>query len=314
MRIVEELVSIIIPAYNLGNYLEECLESIVRQTYKNFEVILVNDGSVDNTDDICLSWAKKYTNIQYFHNDNHGVSYTRNFAIDKCKGEYVVFIDADDIVGENYLTVLHNLFFDDIDLSMVSYYGFKDEEPYHIEQRKYSSEITVLDKNLESAFFTITQGTICSKMYRTEILKKHNIRFDENISVSEDLLFNFDYVHYCRRIAYVPYKLYGYRQRTDSAVHNSKSKKWFTCLDVYSRLRILCRNTDIYPTVLYYYLKFLYEGTYIIRHQKLNKMEIRPSIDQEIKVLEQEKNKLTLQNRLKLFVCKYFFFVVAKRR
>ncbi|MBQ9920107.1 MAG: glycosyltransferase family 2 protein, partial [Clostridia bacterium] len=101
-------VSIIVPVYNVAEYLEDCLNSLVNQSYENIEIISINDGSKDNSLEILKTFAEKDLRIKVFDNENHGVSYTRNFGIKNCTGDYIAFVDSDDIVAKNYIEVLVN--------------------------------------------------------------------------------------------------------------------------------------------------------------------------------------------------------------
>ena len=111
MEIINEenfLISIVIPVYNAEKYLEQCLNSIKNQTYKNFEVILVNDGSIDNSESICKVFVESDTRFRYYLKANGGASSARNLGLDNAQGNYITFIDADDWVDENHLEVLIN--------------------------------------------------------------------------------------------------------------------------------------------------------------------------------------------------------------
>ncbi|MBQ7151364.1 MAG: glycosyltransferase family 2 protein [Synergistaceae bacterium] len=106
---MEDLISVIVPVYNSQNFLEECLNSIVNQTYKNLEIILVNDGSKDQSPEICKAFAEKDSRIKFFSKENGGQASARNFALDRITGRYVTFIDSDDWVRENYCSELYRL-------------------------------------------------------------------------------------------------------------------------------------------------------------------------------------------------------------
>lgn len=101
----EIMISVIIPIYNTEKYLHRCIESVLNQSYKNFELLLINDGSKDRSGDICDEYAKKDNRIKVFHKINGRVSSARNLGLDNAKGDYICFIDADDYVGERYLEI-----------------------------------------------------------------------------------------------------------------------------------------------------------------------------------------------------------------
>ena len=117
------LISIIVPVYNVEEYLDKCVESIVNQTYKNIEVILVDDGSPDNCPKMCDDWAKKDKRIKVIHKKNGGLSDARNKGIDESKGEYLSFVDSDDYITDNYVELLYNIISKEhADISMAKQY------------------------------------------------------------------------------------------------------------------------------------------------------------------------------------------------
>ena len=103
------LISVVLPVYNVENYLEKCLNSVVKQTYKNIEIIIVNDGSLDSSIDICNKYANKDSRIKVFTKPNGGLSDARNFGIKKSMGEFITFIDSDDYVTDDYVEYLYSL-------------------------------------------------------------------------------------------------------------------------------------------------------------------------------------------------------------
>ena len=104
---MNDLISIVIPIYNASKYLEKCINSVINQTYKNLEIILVNDGSIDNSLDICNDFKDKDNRIKVISKKNEGVSKTRNIGIDKCKGKYLMFLDSDDYIDEIYVEKMY---------------------------------------------------------------------------------------------------------------------------------------------------------------------------------------------------------------
>ena len=96
---MKDLISVIVPVYNVKNYLEKCLDSIINQTYKNLEIILINDGSTDESLDICYMYEKKDKRIKVYNQENHGLSYTRNRGIELARGKYIGFVDSDDVIS-----------------------------------------------------------------------------------------------------------------------------------------------------------------------------------------------------------------------
>ena len=129
MKNLKPLVSVIIPVYNMEEYLHNCIKSILRQTYSNFEILLIDDGSTDQSKSLCINWEKRDNRIRFFYHDNHGVSYTRNRGLKESRGEYIIFIDADDIVFEKYIEMMLKPYENyNIDLSMLSYFCFYEND------------------------------------------------------------------------------------------------------------------------------------------------------------------------------------------
>ena len=124
-----ELISVIVPIYNVENYLRMCLDSIQNQTYKNFECLLINDGSPDNSAEICREYAAKDSRFRYFEKENGGVSSARNLGIERSEGVYITFVDSDDWVEPDYLEVLYSIIVQEkADISVSTYKQFNTKE------------------------------------------------------------------------------------------------------------------------------------------------------------------------------------------
>ena len=203
MEIITEenfLISIVIPVYNAEKYLEECLNSIKNQTYKNFEVILVNDGSIDNSESICKEFVESDTRFRYYLNANGGASSARNLGLDNVTGEYITFIDADDWVDENHLEVLiNNIKENNSDMAVssikkfdnVSRFKFRvysNQEKYLLNYNKLNREefLVILPKLIHASN---SYKIAVSKLFKKELLS--DVRFDESIVYGEDLEFFF---------------------------------------------------------------------------------------------------------------------------
>ena len=123
------MVSVIVPVYNTSKYLRKCLDSLVNQTYKNIEIIIINDGSTDNSDEIIKEYEQKYNFIKYFKNENQGISKTRNFGIEKANGEYILFVDSDDYVDETLIEKAYNYANENnLDMVVWDYYQNYDDK------------------------------------------------------------------------------------------------------------------------------------------------------------------------------------------
>lgn len=183
-------ISVIVPVYKTEGLLDRCVESIVGQTYKNLEIILVDDGSPDNCPAMCDEWAEKDSRIRVIHKENGGVSSARNAALDIATGDYIVFVDSDDwIEPEMYSSLIQKISESGKNIALCSYYAVE------ISGERYECRCVVdkevLDKDDYFRFIVLggDGGYIWNRLYDADILKE--VRFDEDIWYSEDLLFNF---------------------------------------------------------------------------------------------------------------------------
>lgn len=202
-----DLISIILPVYNGEKTIKETIESILNQTYQNFQLIIVDDGSTDKTKNICEKYISD--NVEFYHNSNHGVSYSRNFAIDKCKGEYLVFIDSDDLYCKEYLETMISLMSKNkYDLVCCGYESFdKNEKMFFSNKETFNGKEEYIEELQSNLIF----NQIWNKMYKTEVIKENNISFDTELSIAEDLKFNVEYLSKINSITNTSNVLYKYR-------------------------------------------------------------------------------------------------------
>lgn len=216
--------SIIIPAYNCEKYINECIQSIIKQKNDFVEIILINDGSTDTTLEKCEEFVKKFPNIKLINQENKGVSYSRNIGIKNANGKYIMFLDSDDYLEEKSLEDIQELLSDNIDVLRYSY----------IIKNKNKKERTIFSKeefNLSddkkcffSKFFQQTnQNMIWGQAIKKELL--NNITFNEKIFYGEDLLFNYQLYSKCKNIKYTDKILYNYNQNMGSITTNYKNTK-----------------------------------------------------------------------------------------
>lgn len=235
------LISIVIPVYNAEKYLEQCLNSIKDQTYKNFEVILVNDGSIDHSESICMDFVKVDTRFKYFTKVNGGASSARNFGLDHVTGDFITFIDADDWVDENHLEVLiNNIKDNNSDMAVSSIKKFDMSNNFHF--RMYSNQEKYLlnyNKLNREEFLVILPKLILannsykiavSKLFKKELVS--DIRFDESIIYGGDLEFFFKLYLNINSISYVDEVTYIYR------LHDESSSSKFSQLHMEQELTI----------------------------------------------------------------------------
>lgn len=187
------MISIIVPVYNVKKYLPKCIDSVINQTYTDWELILINDGSKDNSGIICDEYASKDERIKVIHKNNEGVSIARNSGIELAKGEYICFIDSDDWIEPTYLSDFRiNEFKCDFYFSGALYDTYGKVYSY----KKYNEKFCRSKYEIRNDFFDqdlLSNGYPWGKLYRTQIIRENNLRFNENLTINEDHIFVFQY-------------------------------------------------------------------------------------------------------------------------
>jgi glycosyltransferase involved in cell wall biosynthesis len=215
-ELMDNLVSIIIPVFNVENYLPCRLDSVLAQDYANIEVILINDGSTDGSSMICDEYATKDFRVKVYHKKNGGVSSARNLGIRKSNGQFIAFVDSDDFVEQDFISFLYNnLTQYNADISSCCYYFYRD----NVKTPSAGYNENYLFNNFEGIINCIDRGffsEIYNRLYRREILE--NVEFDENIKISEDHLFNFNAYFNSNKSIHVGVPKYYYVWRQDSAM------------------------------------------------------------------------------------------------
>lgn len=217
MKKNEAIVSIIIPVYNAKKYLSNTLDSVVKQTYKNLEIILVNDGSTDNSKDICESYAKIDKRIKVINKENGGVSSARNYGLALAKGEYISFVDSDDFLFEDMIeTLVNDIQNTNAEIAVCGYWHVTEKEYRNIINRIKTEELTKLEAlyNPVNYFYSKTlMPFMWNKIFDRRLIEK--IRFDETIHYGEDYLFCAMAYMKARKACYRTDKKYFYIKRND---------------------------------------------------------------------------------------------------
>lgn len=252
-----EKISVIVPVYNAENYLSKCLESIIKQTYSCLEIILIDDGSTDSSYKIMENYKKKDNRILLFHKENSGVSATRNLGIKKMTGEYVVFVDSDDWIDEDYLeriykiiketksdfvktgyTVNHNY-----EEGKVNY--FFDESIKEIEKEKIV-DYFLTNSDLNSS---------CMQLISKKILDQNKILFQENFIYGEDMLFTFQVMQHAKKIIWLKNAGYHCYSNSDSITRQINKevciKKCNDSYYTYQNFYSYTDNKDLVSSVIY---------------------------------------------------------------
>lgn len=217
MRIDEPLLSIIIPVYNVEKYISTCLDSILQQSFNNFELLLVDDGSNDHSGVICDEYAQKDKRVHVIHKENGGVSTARNVGINIARGGWLYFVDSDDELIPNCLELLMSNIREDVDVVEGRYLEIYNIKPVILSS--FSGEVTIYSKS--EYLYRIYRyehkqyhGYLWNKIFRSSVIKKNNLLFHSDIYFKEDGLFIMEYVcNMTRNVLYFHDLLYLYYRR-----------------------------------------------------------------------------------------------------
>jgi glycosyltransferase involved in cell wall biosynthesis len=258
-------ISVIIPVYNAAKYLKICLDSILQQTYGNLEVLLVNDGSTDDSLAIAFSYAEQEERIVVIDQENQGASAARNQGLIHATGDYIGFVDADDWLEPDYFQGLSAGFVADADLICCGYF---DHSIYgtDVPVNDFLHAGALQDRALLTQ--TLLQGTAgvpWAKLFRLSIIRESNIRFHSDVKMSEDLIFNLEYAQYIRKAAIIPRYLYHYNRLNEQSLSAKIEESYINSyVIVNKKLDALLSKTDMGEVERTQYLKRRME-TFLLR-------------------------------------------------
>ena len=248
------LISILMPVYNGQEYLEETVLSILNQSYKEFELIIINDGSSDNTKVICDNLEKIDKRIKIIHKENTGVSHTRNIALDNASGEYIAFIDSDDSVYKDYLKILLSSM--EKSNGQLSVCGFKERkisangQVEDLSKVFYPKEVIAIEDMKDLIMDFGNSGLLnplWNKLYSREIIEKNNIRFKEDVETGEDFIFNLQYFKKIKKICFSKEELYYYiRRNNNSITYRYIDNMYEKGLEIHSLLENFLKDMNFY--------------------------------------------------------------------
>lgn len=245
-----EKVSVLMPIYNVEKYLKESIESVLAQTYRNFELILVDDGSPDECGKIIDEYAKQDDRVIAIHQENTGVDAARNNAIKHAIGKYIAFIDSDDAYESRYLELLVNAIeMTHSDMAVCSFTPFGTENPPKF--KKIQKQVVNRNTAVEMLLgYNSVNGYVWNKLFKKEIIDDHDIRFEDGYWACDDILFAGNYMYYCNNISIIDDALYRYRQVASGANRVRYSgvpfeKKWMSSFMVTKHFKELYLNKNI---------------------------------------------------------------------
>lgn len=232
-----KLISIIVPVYNVENYIQQCLKSLMVQTYKNIEIIIIDDGSTDNTGKICDDYAKIDNRITIVHKKNEGVSSARNTGLNIAKGEIIAFCDGDDYPNNNMYELMYNKMKEyDADIVISNYNIIKNDKV--IQKPDFKMIPNLMNKNEFLYYMSgkYYRGFTANKLYNKSLISKSKVFFNNDITRCEDMLFNVQLSEFLEKAVYINEHLYNYRFVINSASHCKYNSAILSELEAYEMI------------------------------------------------------------------------------
>lgn len=279
---MEPLISIIVPVYNVAEYLYICLESILAQSWKKIEIILIDDGSTDESGKICDEYGKKDIRIKVIHQQNRGVSNARNRGLDYAKGDFIAFIDADDWVDRDYCEKLIELVQKTkADIGCCSLIGTDGRKEFEVDNQTLATgdrkTVLICDDSFEFFQWYSINGPMCKIIRKSLIEECGNLRFDEGLCVGEDLVFYVNLLLQAKKCVAEARTMYHYLIRENSAMRTKDMRHLFSEIVSWSIVcELLCKEWSSYREAsekLLYYTYNVMKQAYL-QNELLDKEQI----------------------------------------
>lgn len=319
---MDELISVIVPIYNVEKYLEKCVKSIQEQTYKNIEIILVDDGSPDNCGELCEKYARKDPRIKVIHKENGGLSDARNKGIDNATGKYIVFVDSDDYIEINYIELLYKAIIEnkaEISQCGINKVGCNEKI---IERIKYQNNQLKTGNGMIQDFYTkhlIENVVVWNKMYKKELYDKIKFPFGK---IHEDEFTTYKIFYQVEKVAVISECLYNYRQTNSSITGKKYNLKRLNLLEALEeRMEFFKKNNEkeLYDLTIKYYLEQL-RVCYIklrlyVENSKKEQKEIHKKYQKrDLELLHSKDILLGVKIKSILFyLCPNVFYIIKKK-
>ena len=302
------VISVIVPVYNVEKYLDKCVDSIVNQTYKNLEIILVDDGSPDNCPKMCDAWVEKDSRIKVIHKENGGVSSARNAGLKASCGEYIGFVDSDDFIQPDMFEQLLGAYDkESIELSACALF-------YNIESVRPDNDFVCSNEDTYKMLFDrkaypYFEGYIWNKLYVAEIIKNNNIQFSTDIKRCEDTLFNFEYFKYVNKTYIVNKCCYNYIINDASCTSINDINDYVKILDLTDYFYDSCNYQSVKEIIFAWGISY-WIGTVNLSFKNTVKCDsvdkIRKMIKQNIRRIIKSK-LISKANKVQLVLICYFY-------
>lgn len=302
-------VSVIVPVYNSEKYLEQCLYSIINQTYSNIEIIIVDDGSTDKSKNIYSYINNKDCRIKIIKENHKGPSNARNRGIEEATGDYILFVDSDDWIDEKLVEKCINIY-EKYDIDCIVY------EANTVYPKKVEKEGSIYKEGIYNKHEVISKLIIkekinspWNKMYKKSIIDSNNIKYDDDIVIGEDLLFNINYFKFIEKIYISNEKMYNYRMHNSSLtkkyIPNKYEQLMFVNEKMKQELEEIC-SKELTEALIYIKFKNICSSLRDVLHRecKFNKKEIYSYVE---KVKTRNKRIIVKHINLKILILSYIY-------
>lgn len=294
---MKDKISVIIPVYNAKEYLDRCLKSVCCQTYKNLEIICIDDGSTDGSEKIVDEFAEKYENVMVIHQENQGESAARNRGLDCASGNYIAFVDCDDwLEADMYEKMVASMEQNQVQLAAAGYF-MEYENKTVVPQNEYKIECQVFGRKqlfeyvyIRDKYRAVTSWLWC-KLFKRELFEMPNdvIRFDESVRFGADLMVFIRYASKVEKAAYIDLPLYHYLQRDTSTSHSNNLDLSYEIVDVYLKMIEYCQKNKIEEHIIPWLQRFaVYRATLVAEEAITQKRKDIVKKCQEIMLLYEE--------------------------
>lgn len=233
-------ISIIVPIYKIERYLRQCIDSILAQTFTDFELLLIDDGSPDGCPAICDEYAEKDARIHVFHKQNGGLTSARNYGLDNAKGEWIMHIDGDDWIEPTYIEELYNAAIKNKTEIAICGFRFAFEDGRYIEEHPtiWDDDKSVSLNRYIASVWTTAWGSI----HKSSLYHNNRVRSPQNITYCEDFHLMARLCYFADKVVSIDSPLYNYRQQSSSIMHSLNEKTWSDELTVYKEIYLFIRN------------------------------------------------------------------------
>lgn len=305
-----ELISIVVPVYNVEKYLERCVKSLLEQTYKNLEIILVDDGAKDSSGIIAEKLKQIDGRIKVLHKENGGVSDARNYGLQYATGKYISFVDSDDFVDSEFIQTLYDTMMEtQTDISCVGYQMFSETDEPQIDNNEYILEVFEGEQAIKQLFTNEKfDNYVWNKLYLKKLFS--DVKYPVGKKM-EDLGTTYILLEKCKKISFAPKKLYYYFQRPDSILHSPDNQFWVDKYFMYyERYKYI---KDKYPHMEINYLSYFIEALYAYPYLCSQDKEIL--VNEISTIWKRVKKQCELKTKIKygLLKCVPTFYVWSKK-